>query len=183
MINFTDILTAAYYTVPIYLANMAPVITKKLLPSLAKPMDFGKTWKGKPILGSHKTFRGLIFGIIFGTLAALAQCMLYKNGIFRSVSVFDYTLYSSILLGALMGFGAIFGDALKSFFKRRANVKPGKPWIPFDEIDFIVGGLLFSMIIFFPPVKCMIITLVVSPLGHIIVNHIAFYLKIRKEKW
>jgi CDP-2,3-bis-(O-geranylgeranyl)-sn-glycerol synthase len=183
MINFTDILTAAYYAVPIYFANMAPVITKKLLPSLAKPMDLGKTWKGKPILGSHKTFRGLIFGIIFGILTALIQYTLYKNGIFRSVSVFDYTFYSSILLGALMGFGAIFGDALKSFFKRRVNVKPGKPWIPFDEIDFIVGGLSFSMIFFIAPLKYMIIILVVSPLGHIIVNHIAFYLKIRKEKW
>ena len=43
MINFTNILTAAYYAVPIYFANMAPVITKKLLPSLAKPMDSGKT--------------------------------------------------------------------------------------------------------------------------------------------
>jgi CDP-2,3-bis-(O-geranylgeranyl)-sn-glycerol synthase len=34
------------------------------------------------------------------------------------------------------------GDAVKSFLKRRAGIRPGRPWIPFDQIDFVVGELV-----------------------------------------
>ncbi|MEM4244868.1 MAG: CDP-2,3-bis-(O-geranylgeranyl)-sn-glycerol synthase [Candidatus Nanoarchaeia archaeon] len=174
---------AAYYAAPIYFANMAPVITKKILPSLVKPIDFGKTWKGKPILGKNKTFRGLVMGVVFGIIITLLQYRFYGFESFRMISIFDYKLGISILLGALMGFGAMFGDMFESFFKRRIGIESGKPWIPFDQIDFIVFGLLFSFIIFIPPITYMIIILIISPLGHIAINHLAFYLKIRKEKW
>ncbi len=174
---------AAYYAAPIYFGNMAPVITKKIFTSLAKPIDFGKTWKGKPIVGKNKTFRGLIMGIVFGIAIALIQYWLYGFEIFRTISIFDYKVGSSIILGALMGFGAVFGDMFESFFKRRLGIESGKPWIPFDQLDFIIFGLLFSFIIFVPPIPYTIIILVISPLGHILVNHLAFYLKIRKEKW
>ncbi len=36
------------------------------------------------------------------------------------------------------------GDAVKSFFKRRAGVPPGGRWIPADEIDFIIGAMLLG---------------------------------------
>ncbi len=166
-----------------YLANMAPVITKGVFKNLAKPIDFGKKINGKEILGSHKTFRGLLFGVVFGILTALIQFLLYRYEAFNKVSIFDYGLMSSIILGALMGFGAVFGDMVKSFFKRRVKIEPGKPWIPFDQIDFVIGGLLLSFIIFIPPIPYIVMIIVVSPLGHIAVNHLAFYLKIRKEKW
>jgi CDP-2,3-bis-(O-geranylgeranyl)-sn-glycerol synthase len=42
-----------------------------------------------------------------------------------------------------MGFGALFADAVESFFKRRAGIGPGKTWVPFDQIDYIIGGLVF----------------------------------------
>jgi len=35
---------------------------------------------------------------------------------------------------------------IKSFFKRRAGKKRGEDWIPFDQLDFVLGVLFFSFI-------------------------------------
>jgi len=43
-------------------------------------------------------------------------------------------------------FGALIGDIIKSFFKRRIGKKRGQDWIPFDQIDFILGVLFFSFL-------------------------------------
>jgi CDP-2,3-bis-(O-geranylgeranyl)-sn-glycerol synthase len=46
------------------------------------------------------------------------------------------------ILGALFGAGIVAGDHIKSFFKRRIGIPPGERWWPFDQLDFVVGGLL-----------------------------------------
>ena len=33
---------------------------------------------------------------------------------------------------------------MKSFFKRRRGIEPGASWIPFDQIDLVVGALAMS---------------------------------------
>ena len=35
----------------------------------------------------------------------------------------------------------ILGDLVKSFWKRRVRVAPGRSWFPFDQIDYAVGAL------------------------------------------
>ncbi len=52
-----------------------------------------------------------------------------------------------LLLGFLFAVGALGFDAIKSFFKRQIGVKPGGVWFPFDQIDYIVGGLLLSALV------------------------------------
>ena len=47
---------------------------------------------------------------------------------------------TSLGLGLRFGIGAMAGDSIKSFFKRRTNIPPDEPWIPFDEVDFALGG-------------------------------------------
>jgi len=41
-------------------------------------------------------------------------------------------------------FGALIGDIVESFFKRRIGKVRGQDWIPFDQLDFILGALFFS---------------------------------------
>ena len=43
-------------------------------------------------------------------------------------------------------FGALIGDIIESFFKRRVGIERGKNWIPFDQLDFILGVLFFSFV-------------------------------------
>ena len=84
---------------------------------------------------------------------------------------------------ALIGLGALTGDLVKSFFKRRLGFEPGAKFVPFDQTDFVVGALLFIMPIFGLTLKIFFVSLLLSFMLHIIVNHLAFYLRIRNEKW
>jgi len=171
-----------YLVLPALIANMAPVFVKKVR-FLDYPLDFGSKWKGKEILGAHKTWRGLFFGIFFGIIMAFVQKLLFSVGFFNDLSIIDYAHTNFVMLGFLLGFGALFGDAVKSLFKRRLEISSGKSWIPFDQIDFVVGSLLFLSIIYVPDWKNIAILLVIVPLLHILVNHIGYYLGINKVKW
>jgi len=45
-------------------------------------------------------------------------------------------------LGLLCGSAAMAGDSAKSFVKRRLGIAPGRPWVPADQLDYVVAGLL-----------------------------------------
>ena len=83
----------------------------------------------------------------------------------------------------MLGGGALIGDAVESFFKRQIGVSHGNPWIPFDQIDYTIGAILFGSIFYFPGFWNSVILIVVSAVLHILVNHIGFCLKIRSTKW
>lgn len=142
-----DLLKALWFFLPAGLSNSVAVIATKipLLRDLNYPVDLGLKFNGKRILGSHKTIRGFIVGTMFSMVVIIIQKQLFeKFEIIRHISYFDYDNLDVIFLGFLLGFGALVGDSLKSFFKRRINIAPGEPWFPFDQIDFVIGGLLFS---------------------------------------
>ena len=82
-----------------------------------------------------------------------------------------------------MGFGALTGDLAKSFFKRRIGIKPGAKFIPFDQMDFVLGAFIFTVPVFAWTLKIFIASLLLSLVLDVIVNHAAFWLKIRNEKW
>ncbi|MBW2999309.1 CDP-2,3-bis-(O-geranylgeranyl)-sn-glycerol synthase [Candidatus Woesearchaeota archaeon] len=176
------ILQTIYFMVPAYFANMAPVVTKNIFKKLAIPVDFNKKLGGKPIFGSHKTIRGLIMATIFGIIFFQIQKWLYVIPFFQKISLINYSEYS-ILLGFLLGFGAIIGDLVESFFKRRVNRKPGSPWIPFDQLDYTIGALLFASIVYLPSWQVIVAAIIINFFLHIIANHITYYLGITKVKW
>jgi CDP-2,3-bis-(O-geranylgeranyl)-sn-glycerol synthase len=178
MINL--ILSLIYLMLPAYIANMMPVFVKKIN-FLNTPVDFNKKYKGKPVLGSHKTWRGLFFGVLGAVIIAYIQFLLQKYPAFSNISLLDYSDWFAV--GFLLGFGALSGDIIKSFFKRRVNIKPGKPWIPWDQLDYAVGAMLFIYPVYPLPFMQMIIILSISFFGHILFNHLGYYLKIRKQKW
>ena len=180
------ILQSIYFIVPAYFANMAPVIANKLkiLKQADKPVEKNiKFLDGKPLFGKNKTYRGFIVGIASGIILAFLQKGLYNITFFRALSIIDYS--NPILIGFLLGAGAITGDLIESFFKRRLNIKPGSKFLPFDQTDFIFGAYLFAYPVYFKYISVYLIlsSLIISFFLHIIVNHLAFYLKIRKEKW
>jgi CDP-2,3-bis-(O-geranylgeranyl)-sn-glycerol synthase len=130
------------FFLPAGLANMAPVFANKIpyLNRWKTPMDFGKKIKGKRISGDNKTWRGLVFGTFIGGVVACFEAF-----IFFQISSAD-TLASYAVVGASMGFGALSGDAIESFFKRQMGIKSGESWFPFDQSDYIVGGLVASLL-------------------------------------
>ena len=181
MISIPDlILNAVYLMLPAYAANMAPVLFKKVN-FLNYPIDFNKKLNNKPILGSHKTFRGLFFGTTAGIMIAYLQFRLQNLFVFNAISLLDYSNW--LIIGFLLGFGALAGDSIKSFFKRRLNIKPGNRFIPWDQLDYTIGSLVFLSIVFIPSLEIIIAALIINFLFHIAVNHLAYYLKLSKVKW
>src|SRR5262245_32439132 len=124
-----ELWTAFLFFLPAGLANMFASLSGNVpkLRDLSYPMDFNLSFRGKRIFGTNKTIRGLVVGVLVAMFTA-------------------WILNQAIILGLLLGLGAILGDAVKSFFKRQIDVAPGNSWLFFDQIDYILGGILLSMV-------------------------------------
>ena len=144
-----DIFFALWFFLPAAIANVTPILVAKApyLSNLNAPMDGGLTYRGKRVLGSHKTWRGMITGIICATITLwLEQWTIAHNGWLQHMTAqVDYSLLPTLILGPLFAIGALGGDAIESFFKRQRGVAPGHGWFPFDQIDYIIGGAIVSM--------------------------------------
>lgn len=144
-----DIAFALWFFLPAGVANMTPIFAAHipLIKKLDFPMDFGRTFRGHRVFGTHKTWRGLITGMIAATLVLWLQQWLagsfgWADWVAQDV---DYTSLPILILGPLFGFGALFGDAIESFFKRQRGIKPGDGWFPWDQTDYIIGGAIATM--------------------------------------
>lgn len=183
----TDILflipQLAYFFLPVAAANMAPVLFQHVTPFLAVPVDGGKSWKGKRILGDHKTWRGFIFGTLLGGVVFLLQLLLLA--IFpdtRSWWAFESSAFP-FYFGFLFGFSALFGDALKSFFKRRAGVPPGQRWFPFDQIDFLLTSTFLATLFVDVTAMMWFFILFFGIILHVGINRIGYWLHLEHTKW
>ncbi|MGV8086359.1 MAG: CDP-archaeol synthase [Candidatus Woesearchaeota archaeon] len=185
------LLKSVYFLIPAYFANMAPPLAKKfkIFELFNVPIDNDKKWKdARPVFGHNKTYRGFIVGAIGGLIGAFLQMFLYRYDFFKTISILgiNYNLfYIVVFLGILMGLGAITGDLIESFFKRRLNIDSGKSFVPWDQIDLVIGAYIFVLPIAYLYLtwQIFLISVIISFFLHVITNHIAFYLNIRKEKW
>jgi len=170
-----DIVYAFYFILPAYVANAAPVVFGG-----GHPLDAGRLfWDGKPLFGSNKTIRGFLAGIIFGTFAGFVLSSLYQLEGFPRDLLFHY----DVLLGFALSFGALTGDLLHSFVKRRLNISPGSPLPVADQLDFVLGALLFSVAVYPPPWLSAVIILVVTPPIHLLTNFLAYLIGVKKTPW
>jgi CDP-2,3-bis-(O-geranylgeranyl)-sn-glycerol synthase len=143
------LLSAAWFIAPAMVSNMMPVVASKYewLRALDRPIDHKRTFNGRRIFGNHKTYRGYVVGVSFAILTALLQYALAdRYAFFRDLELLDAMTKSTyIVLGFMLGFGELTGDAIKSFFKRQFDIKPGQSWFPYDQLDYIVGALIFAL--------------------------------------
>lgn len=182
---FKDILFALWFFLPAGVANATPIFMAKMpgLKNLNAPMDFGLTFRGKRILGSHKTWRGLMSGILAATFVLWLQQVAVRHAGWTHSFTSDVTYASlpTFILGPLFGFGALAGDAIESFFKRQRGTPPGQGWFPFDQTDYIIGGAIasapFVHLHFFEYVILLLIWL----LTHVVASYIGYLLKLKER--
>lgn len=157
-----------HFMLPSYAANMAPPFTR-FWPGWNPPLSH--RW-----LGSHKTLLGFIAGVVTAIVTAAIQAWIAWDGAI-------VTSEGWLTTGLRLGFGAMAGDAVKSFFKRRLAIEPGRRWIPFDQIDFAVGALVLAG----PSARLgwsdIGVILLVTFAGDIAVNGIAYRLGVRETPW
>ncbi|VVB59260.1 CDP-archaeol synthase [uncultured archaeon] len=168
-----------WFILPAYFANSTPVIAGG-----GTPVDFNKKLPdGEPILGPGKTWRGFFAGITAAVMIAGIQ-----NYVQNHLDLSAYELIAmSLWLGFLLGVGAIIGDMAKSFFKRRLKIKSGAEWPLLDQLDFIAGALLFSMLSKTASAylnwKIVLFLVVFTPLIHRATNIFAFKTHLKKVPW
>ncbi|MDP8299732.1 MAG: CDP-archaeol synthase [Candidatus Tantalella remota] len=189
---FKLIFSCLWYLLPAALGNHnascgnrlpLPGVFKKALSKLAIPIDGGGRWRGTEILGPNKTWRGLVVGVLTGIFIAGIQAILFYNtDFFKRNTIVDYTRVNFILIGALMGGGALLGDLVESFIKRRFNKPSGRPWFPWDQIDWIVGAMVLSSIVFVPSAAVAGVTLVLYVAVHLTSDRIVCHLGIKKRE-
>lgn len=141
-----DLLFVIWIFIPAGIANMTPVLAAHIpaIRHLDMPLDGGRSFRGRRIFGEHKTWRGLLTGMLAATIVlALMQLLAAHIGWFAGLgNGLDITALPALLVGPLFGLGVLGGDAIKSFFKRQVGIRPGHSWFPFDQIDYIVGAVL-----------------------------------------
>lgn len=157
--NLQFVLQSIYLFLPAYFANASPVVFGG-----GAPLDGGVNWlDGKPFLGGNKTTKGTIFGILIGLLVGILQGNLYG--------------------GFLQAFGAISGDIISSFLKRRINIEPGASFPIFDQLDFIIFAVALSFPIQITRWETALVIIIVTLPIHYLSNLIAYLLGLKKEPW
>lgn len=181
---------AIYFMLPAYLANASALTFGG-----GTPLDMGLSLKdGRRLLGDGVTWKGTIIGILIGTGIGLIQGILTGNMVQNLLMIGDPvtgamvqgTITSNVLMGALLGLalssGAIIGDACGSFVKRRFNVERGRPVPLMDQLDFVVGALIFASLIVTIPFNLIIFIIIITLFLHLGANIIAYLLGM-KNVW
>lgn len=176
------IISIVYLLVPAAFANMVPVFVKNYFKALAFPVDFNTKFEGSRLFGSHKTFRGFIFGILASIIVVIIQVYLYQFSFFKDISFLDYSKLSAISFGFLVGFGVLFGDLIGSFIKRRLRVRPGRSFLILDQINSAVGYVIFVIPFYFKSWTLAFWVIIIWVLGHFVLRYLGYILKITKEK-
>jgi len=186
MANF--VLSCFYFFLPAYLTNMIPSLSATLgiFKFLAKPIDAGKQFMNKPLLGDHKTWRGLILGSSIGILFIFFQKWLFINcPLMQSISIINYSKINIWDFALSMTLGAAFGDLFFAFIKRRLDLKPGARFIPFDQINYVLGAALFLSA--FSKIEIdlsvWLILLVLTFILHVGATQIGYKLGLSKSQW
>ena len=183
------IISCLYFFLPAYFANMTPPLLRnaKAFDFFAKPVDFGKSWRGKRIFGDHKTWRGLIGAMAVGAGVALLQWWLYKFSWAIELSILDYKSVNLWAFAFLISGGAVTGDLAAAFIKRRLNLAPGASFMPWDQTNYVIGSFIFlepyigrylsGDLIVWPAVFIMTFFL------HLLFNRFGYDLGLHKAKW
>ncbi len=79
--------------------------------------------------------------------------------------------------------GALLGDMVGAFLKRRLHIEPGGALPGVDQLDFVVGSIL--LVSLFAPISVVValILLVVTPPIHFLTNVGAYLLGLKKNYW
>ncbi len=173
-----DLGLSLVFAVPILVSNAVPAILGG-----GYPIDAYKNFfDGKRILGDHKTILGLVSGIFSGFLSGVIIWVL--SGDFMLSQYGSLGFHYPFWIGILMGWGCNFGDLFGSFVKRRLNLESGSSLPVFDQMGYILFGLLWSWIAFRTlPWVFWLSLLVLAPLIHITANRLAYLLKIKDVPW
>lgn len=164
---FHIIVSAIWFILPAYVANATPVVLGG-----GRPIDAGKKFiDGRPIFGAGKTVQGFLAGLAAGTFVGLLQ------GI-AAGPLPDY-----LALGFLLALGALLGDLLGSFIKRRLGIKRGGLAPGLDQLSFVVVALLAASPLALPSWEIVLTIIIITLPIHLATNFGGYKLGLKSRPY
>ncbi|MCS7111865.1 MAG: CDP-2,3-bis-(O-geranylgeranyl)-sn-glycerol synthase [Ignisphaera sp.] len=174
--DLNTVLNPIWIILPAYIANGTPVVVAKILSLLGlsrHSIDFGRRlFDGKRVFGDNKSWEGFFAGLLTGILTGYIQYTLAGDEIY---------LYR----GATLSFGALVGDLIGAFIKRRLGIEPGKPLPILDQLLFIITAIAIAQLLDYLKLSILerIYVLIVTLALHVVTNRIAYLLKLKDVPW
>src|SRR5689334_16461864 len=101
-----ELLQVSYLLSPLLLGLAVHGLCIKFgwLSSLAKPIDAGRTFRGKQLFGNNKTYRGLIAVGVGTALGFAVQTFVLHNAMVgRNIELLDYSGVRTVTFGFVVG--------------------------------------------------------------------------------
>jgi CDP-diglyceride synthetase len=156
---------------------------------LCRPIDHGRSFRGKRIFGDNKTYRGVVV-VSLGTMIGfgLQALVLHQRASIRSIELFDYAFFKSVAIGLGVGAAAMLSELPNSFIKRRFEIAPGsvaKGWkraifYVYDQIDFLLGAWLVLAVVVTVTVGRVLFSAVLLLVAHQLMSSAGHALGMRK---
>lgn len=163
----------------------------RLSQALAIPLDGGRMFRGRPILGKNKTLRGFVMipaaALAFAAVAAVISL---PRGV-PPATLWQLTPIEYAALGAWAGFGFMAGELPNSFFKRRLGILPGQAPVSglirvicliIDRIDSIIGMLAAVTLVVRTPWMTWAWGLILGPSIHLLFSWWLFRLGVKERR-
>jgi CDP-2,3-bis-(O-geranylgeranyl)-sn-glycerol synthase len=181
------VLQGLWLIIPAFVANSAAVLFGG-----GRPIDGGAVHKdGRRVLGDGKTWRGLIGGTAFGVFIGLL--MVVANSFSEWPEITFGGFPSSIIVIFSLSFGALLGDLIGSFVKRRMGKERGQKAPVLDQYDFLIFAMFLVAILQWPwffehyingyAISGLIAVILVTPVLHRVVNIIGYKMGRKEVPW
>jgi CDP-2,3-bis-(O-geranylgeranyl)-sn-glycerol synthase len=157
----------------------APVLALDLLRALRRPLDGGRTFRGRRLLGDNKTWRGALV-MVCGPL--LATLVLSRWPAWWDALPAEVRDAGPALVGVLVGLGVVLGELPNSFLKRQIGIAPGTQrrstaglaLTVLDQVDFVPAVALLLLPVWAMPLWQLALALLVVGALHVLVNVLGY---------
>jgi len=167
-IELSAVVSALVFFLPAYVANVSAGCFGG-----GRALDMGRSFLDRRrLLGDGKTVRGTVAGVLCGTAYKLAENLYLSR-----------SLFSELQLAFLLSAGAMTGDLVGSFIKRRLGIESGESAPLLDQLDFAIGALLFAGVATTLSMERVVILLLITPVGHLAVNILGFLMHRKEVPW
>jgi hypothetical protein len=133
-----------WLTAPILIAGLVhvAVITRDIAPALARPIDAGRRWRGHPLLGRNKTWRGFVVMPAAAAITIAAQqALATRSPHIAGLAPLKHAAPPAGVVGAICGAAYVLAELPNSFVKRRLGIAPGRSTPRARAVQYVVDQL------------------------------------------
>ena len=165
-----------------------PILRFNLFPGLRRPIDAGRTWRGRRLFGDNKTWRGAL--AMGGGVLGLTLLLSRSRSYWEALPV-ELQRRGPWIVGTLLGLGTVLAELPNSFAKRQCDIAPGQQRRSllgaiisvYDQGDFVLGIWLTLLPLWVMSAQQAAVAFGVVAVVHLAVSWIAYRLGARATPW